>query len=73
MTLFWAFPLWAQDVKVVSLHLKPEVQRYSGLRVNFDYRFHNALPLFAAEPNYGEREIARGLIPTAPPQALFTI
>ncbi len=67
MILLWALPLWAQDGTIVSLHLKPEVQRYSGLRVNFDYRFHNALPRFAAEPDYGEREIARGLIPTLPP------
>jgi hypothetical protein len=65
--LIWAVPLWAQDAIVHSVQLKPVVWPRGGLRINFDYRFRNALPPFEKEPDFGENETARGIIPTTPP------
>ena len=65
--LIWAVPLWAQDAIVHSVQLKPVVWPRGGLRINFDYRFRNVLPPFEKEPDFGENEIARGIIPTVPP------
>ena len=65
--LIWAVPLWAQDATVHSVQLKPVVWPRGGLRIDFDYRFSNALPPFEKEPDFGENETARGIIPTVPP------
>ena len=64
--LIWAVPLWAQDAIVHSVQLKPVVWPRAGLRINFDYRFGNALPPFESEPDFGAKEAARGIIPTVP-------
>jgi hypothetical protein len=65
--LIWALPLWAQDAIVHSVQLKPVVLPRTGLRINFDYRFRNALLPFESEPDFGANETARGIIPTVPP------
>jgi hypothetical protein len=65
--LTWALPLWAQDAIVHSVQLKPVVEPRAGLRIDFDYRFVNALPSFESEPDFGTKETARGIIPTVPP------
>lgn len=67
LILMWAVPLWAQDAIVHSVQLKPVVWPRAGLRINFDYRFSNALPSFESEPDFGTNETARGIIPTVPP------
>ena len=64
--LTWALPLSAQDAIVRSVQLKPVVLPRAGLRIDFDYRFANALPPFEREPDFGVNEIARGIIPTVP-------
>lgn len=38
-----------------------------ALRINFDFRFGNALPPFEKEPALPGKELARGRIPTVPP------
>jgi len=65
--LTWALPLWAQDAIVRSVQLKPVVWPGTRLRIDFDYRFVNALPPFDREPDFGANETARGIIPTVPP------
>ncbi|MGB2865936.1 MAG: hypothetical protein WBC05_21565 [Sedimentisphaerales bacterium] len=65
--LTWAMPLWAQNAIVRSVQLKPVVWPRAGLRIDFDYRFVNALPPFEREPDFGQNETARGIIPTVPP------
>lgn len=65
--LTWALSLSAQDAIVHSVQLKPVVWPRAGLRIDFDYRFTNALPPFEREPDFGTKETARGIIPTVPP------
>ena len=60
-------PLWAQDKIVHSVQLKPVVGAHVRLRIDFNYRFVNILPPFESEPDFGAKEIARGIIPTVPP------
>jgi hypothetical protein len=69
--LTWALPLWAQDAIVHSVQLKPVTWPRTGLRIDFDYRFHNTLPPFDREPDFGENETARGIIPTVPPTGII--
>lgn len=64
-------PAWAADTadtqpaSTRNLILRPADG--PGLRIDFDYRFSNALPPFEKEPEFPGKEIARGLIPTFPP------
>jgi len=69
--LTWAVPLWAQNAIVHSVQLKPVVWPRGGLRIDFDYRFGNALPPFEKEPDFGAKETARGIIPTVPPTSFI--
>ena len=43
------------------------------LRIDFNYNFQNALPLFPREPALPGKETARGLIPTVPPTPLLRV
>jgi len=42
-----------------------------GLRIDFNYNFQKALPPFEKEPELPGKQLARGLIPTAPPTPLL--